>query len=81
MPNQESDLIIGLVAPARTAANVVTLLQKQIADILVLADVKSTLAKFSFQPVGSTSSAFASEIKNDIAVWGKVMQEAHIPRN
>jgi len=81
IPNQESDLIIGLVAPAGTASNVVTLLQKQIADILVLADVKSTLAKFSFQPVGSTSSAFASEIKNDIAVWGKVMQEAHVPRN
>lgn len=81
IPNQESDLIIGLVAPAGTAAGVVDLLQKQVAGILALDDVKATLAKFSFQPVGSTSSEFASEIKSDIAVWGKVMQEAHIPRN
>lgn len=81
IPNQESDLIIGLVAPAGTPADIVALLQKQIADILALADVKATLAKFSFQPVGSSSSDFAGEIKNDIAVWGKVMQEAHIPRN
>lgn len=81
IPNQESDLIIGIVAPAGTPADVIAFLQKQIAEILTLPDVKSTLAKFSFQPVGSTSSAFASAIKNDIAVWGKVMQDAHIPRN
>jgi tripartite-type tricarboxylate transporter receptor subunit TctC len=56
-------------------------LQKQIADILTLPDVKATPAKFSFQPVGSTSSAFASAIKNDIVVWGKVMKDAHIPVN
>jgi tripartite-type tricarboxylate transporter receptor subunit TctC len=81
VPNQESDLIIGLVAPAGTPGNVVALLQKQIAEILMLPDVKSTLAKFSFRPVGSTSSAFADEIKSDIVVWGKVMKDAHIPVN
>jgi tripartite-type tricarboxylate transporter receptor subunit TctC len=81
IPNQESDLIIGMVAPAGTPASVVALLQKQIANILTLSDVKATLAKFSFQPVGSTSSAFASAIKNDIVVWGKVMKDAHIPVN
>ena len=70
IPNVESELLIGLVAPAGTPASVVALLQKQIADILALPDVKSTLAKFSFAPVGSPS-----------AVCGKVMQEAHIPRN
>jgi tripartite-type tricarboxylate transporter receptor subunit TctC len=81
IPNQESDLIIGMVAPAGTPADVIALLQKQIAEILTLPDVKSTLAKFSFQPVGSTPSAFASAIKNDIVVWGKVMKDAHIPVN
>lgn len=81
IPNQESDLIIGLVAPAGIPANITSLLQKQIAEILTLPDVKATLAKFSFRPVGSTSSAFADEIKSDIVVWGKVMKDAHIPVN
>ena len=81
VPNQESDLVIGLVAPAGTPAPVVTLLQKQIAAILTLPDVKATLAKFSFQPVGSTPEEFAKEIKNDIVTWGKVMKDANIPVN
>jgi tripartite-type tricarboxylate transporter receptor subunit TctC len=81
IPNQESDLIIGMTAPAGTPATIVTLLQKQIAEILTMPDVKATLAKFSFQPVGSTPSAFASQIKTDIVVWGKVMKDAHIPVN
>jgi tripartite-type tricarboxylate transporter receptor subunit TctC len=81
IPSQESDLIIGLVAPAGTPAKVISLVQKQIAEILALPDVKATLAKFSFQPVGSTSAAFASQIKDDIVVWSKVMKDAHIPVN
>jgi tripartite-type tricarboxylate transporter receptor subunit TctC len=81
IPNQESDLIIGMTAPAGTPATIVALLQKQIAEILTMPDVKATLAKFSFQPVGSTPSAFASQIKTDIVVWGKVMKDAHIPVN
>jgi len=43
--------------------------------------VKSTLDSLSFQAVASTPARFASEIKDDIAVWGKVMKDANIPVN
>jgi tripartite-type tricarboxylate transporter receptor subunit TctC len=81
LPNQESELIIGMVAPTGTPADVIALLQKNIADIIALPDVKATLDKFSFRAVGSTPAQFADIIKNDIVVWGKVMKDANIPVN
>jgi tripartite-type tricarboxylate transporter receptor subunit TctC len=81
IPGMDTDLVIGMVAPARTPAPIVTLLQKEVATILTQPDVKATLAKFSFQPVGSTPEEFASQIKNDIVTWKKVMKDANIPVN
>jgi tripartite-type tricarboxylate transporter receptor subunit TctC len=81
VPNQESDLLIGLVAPAGTPANIVTTLREQIGEIVRLPDVKSTLDTVSFHPVASSSSDYAAQIKDDIAIWGKVMKDANIPVN
>jgi tripartite-type tricarboxylate transporter receptor subunit TctC len=81
IPGMDTDLVIGMVAPAKTPAPIVTLLQKEVATILTQPDVKATLAKFSFQPVGSTPEEFASQIKNDIVTWKKVMKDANIPVN
>jgi tripartite-type tricarboxylate transporter receptor subunit TctC len=78
---QESELLIGMVAPAGTPDDIVAKLQKQIVEIVALPDVKATLAKLSFQAVASTPAQFADQIKDDIAVWGKVMKDANIPVN
>lgn len=79
--NQESELLIGMVATAGTPPEVVSLLQKRVAEIVVLPDVKSTLDSFSFQAVASTPEQYAAQIKDDITVWGKVMKDANIPVN
>jgi tripartite-type tricarboxylate transporter receptor subunit TctC len=79
--DQDSDLVIGMVAPGGTPSDVVSTLQKQIAEIIVLPDVKSTLDKLSFQPVASAPSEFAKQIKDDIMIWSKVMKDANIPVN
>jgi tripartite-type tricarboxylate transporter receptor subunit TctC len=81
IPDQEADLINGMVAPIGTPPEIIVLLQKEITEIVLLPDFKATLDKLSFQPVGSTSAAFANQIKNDIVVWGKVMKDANIPVN
>jgi tripartite-type tricarboxylate transporter receptor subunit TctC len=78
---QESELVIGVVTAAGTPADVVSALQKQIGEIIALPDVKSMLEKISFQPVASTPQVYAEQIRNDIAVWGKVMKDANIPVN
>jgi len=81
VPDQESDLLIGLVAPAGTPANVITMLREQIGEIVRLPEVKSTLDTVSFLPVASSPSDYAAQIRDDIAVWGKVMKDANIPVN
>lgn len=81
VPGQETELVIGMVAPAGTAPDVVSLLQKEIGKTLVAPDLKSTLDKFSFHAVGSSSADFSDQIKNDIAIWSKVMKDANIPVN
>jgi tripartite-type tricarboxylate transporter receptor subunit TctC len=78
---QESELLIGLVAPAGTPPAVVSALQKRVSEIVALPDVKSSLDTFSFQAVASTPEQYAAQIKDDIAVWGKVMKDANIPVN
>ena len=81
VPDQESELIIGVVAPAGTPANVLALLQKQIAEIVALPAVKATLDTISFQPVANTPAEYAAQIKSDIAAWSKVMKDANISPN
>jgi tripartite-type tricarboxylate transporter receptor subunit TctC len=79
--NQESELQIGVVAPAGTPPAVISALQKQIAETTALPDVKKTLDTLSFYVVASTPAAFDKQIKDDITTWGKVMKEANIPVN
>jgi tripartite-type tricarboxylate transporter receptor subunit TctC len=81
VPDQESELLMGLVAPAGTPANIVTLLREQVKEIVALPDVKSTLETVSFHPVASSPAEYAEQIKSDITVWGKVMKDANIPVN
>ncbi len=75
IPGQDADLLIGVVAPAGTPKPVVDLLQRQIARIVALPDVKQRLDALGFTPVASTPEAYAAQIKSDIETWGKVVTE------
>jgi tripartite-type tricarboxylate transporter receptor subunit TctC len=76
--DQESELIIGVVVPAATPKPIVDLLQRQIARIIALPDVKEKLDALGFSPVASTPAAFGAQIKSDIETWSKVVRDANI---
>lgn len=76
--DQESELIIGVVAPASTPQPVIDLLQRQVARIVALPEVKARLDSLGFAPVASTPDAYAAQIKSDIATWSKVVRDAGI---
>ena len=78
IPGQEADLLIGMVAPAGTPRPAVDLLQRQIARIVALPDVKQRLDALGFKAVASTPEAYAAQIKSDIEVWGKVVKDLGI---
>jgi tripartite-type tricarboxylate transporter receptor subunit TctC len=78
IPGQEADLLIGFVATAGTPKPTVDLLQRQIARIVALPDVKSRLDTLGFTAVASTPEAYAAQIRSDIDTWGKVVKDLGI---
>jgi tripartite-type tricarboxylate transporter receptor subunit TctC len=76
--DQETELIIGAVAPAATPRPIVELLSRELARIVTLPDVQERLAALGFSAVGSTPEEFGALIRSDIERWSKVVREAGI---
>jgi tripartite-type tricarboxylate transporter receptor subunit TctC len=78
LADQESELIIGLVAPAATAPSIVELLARAMADFVARPQTRERLAAFGFSSVGGTPEEFAAQIKSDIDDSTKVVRDAGI---
>ena len=74
-PGQESELLNGLVAPAGTPQPIIDALQRQVVRIVALPDVKQRLDTLGFTAVGSTSQAYATQIRSDLETWGQVVKD------
>jgi tripartite-type tricarboxylate transporter receptor subunit TctC len=75
IPGQESELLIGFVAPAGTPKPIIDRLHSEIIRMVALPDVKQKLDTLGFTPVASTPAAYAAQIKSDLETWGKVVQD------
>lgn len=64
----------GLVAPARTPAEVVRTLNREIVSALNQADVKDLMVKQGLDPAPSTPEEFGAYMRSEIAKWRKVVQ-------
>lgn len=76
--NQEAETMQGVLVPSGTPKQVVDLLQKEIAAIVAMPDVKSKMQSLGFEPEGNSSAEFAAYIKAEIAKWKKVIADAKI---
>jgi len=76
--DQETELNIGLVAPAATPKAIVDLLSRQLVRIVASPDMRDKLAALGFSPVGSTPEEYGALIKDDIDRWSKVVRDAGI---
>jgi len=77
---QESETMQGILAPAKTSKDVVALLQKEIAKVMAMPDVKDKCAQLGFDPVANTPAEFTAYITKEIDKWGKVIKDAKIPQ-
>jgi tripartite-type tricarboxylate transporter receptor subunit TctC len=68
----------GILAPAKTPAEILARLQKEIAAVLGEPDIRSRYATLGIEPVGNTPAQFAEQIRADLARWEKVVRQAHI---
>jgi tripartite-type tricarboxylate transporter receptor subunit TctC len=77
-PDIAGDSWVGVLVPAGTPKEIVTLLHREIAKIIALPDMKERLATLGFEPVVSTPEEFASRIRVEIETWGNVIRAANI---
>ena len=77
-PDQESDIIAGLLAPGGTPPEIVDRLHREIVKVVAMPDVRARLAALGFEPIGSTPKAFAERIRSEIDKWAKVIRAAGI---
>jgi tripartite-type tricarboxylate transporter receptor subunit TctC len=68
----------GILAPAKTPPAIVTKLNTEIVQALKDPETKSLLESQAIQIVGSSPQEFASYIKQDIALWKEVAEQAKI---
>jgi len=75
---QEAETMQGVFVPAGTPQAIVELLQREIAAIVRLPDVKEKLISLGVEPEGNSSAEFTEYIKAEIAKWKKVIEDAKI---
>jgi tripartite-type tricarboxylate transporter receptor subunit TctC len=77
-PDIEGEAWFAVIVPARTPREIITLLHREIVEIIALPDVKERLAAIGFEPIGNTPEECAAQFRTEIAKWGKVIREAGI---
>ena len=65
----------GLFAPAKTPHAIVERVQRELAQIVRLPDVKERLGQLGVEPIGSTSAALAATLAHDIDQWTDVAKQ------
>ena len=68
----------GLLAPAKTAPEIVSTLHREVVKALARPELRETLARTGSEPSGLAPSEFMTFIKSEIAKYGKVIREAGI---
>lgn len=68
----------GILAPAGTPRPIVERLQKEIAAVLAMPDVRDKYLKGGFVPVGNSPDAFAQQMRADSERWAKLVKEGNI---
>ena len=78
VPDQESDTLTGIVAPAGTPKEIVERWQREIARIVALPEIRERLTQLGFVPVASTPEEFGARLKVEFEKWGKVVRDAKL---
>jgi tripartite-type tricarboxylate transporter receptor subunit TctC len=77
-PQIEGESWVGVLVPAGTRKDIISLLQREIAKIIAAPAMKARLAELGYDLVASTPEEFGSRIKAEIVTWAQVIRAAHI---
>jgi tripartite-type tricarboxylate transporter receptor subunit TctC len=68
----------GVLAPAGTPKEIITVLNREIVHMIVLPDMKERMAALGFSAVGNTPEDFRKQIAFETEKWAKVIRAANI---
>jgi tripartite-type tricarboxylate transporter receptor subunit TctC len=75
-PDVECEVWAAIFAPAGTPAGIISLLHREIADVVAVPDVKERFAAFGFQSSVSTPEEAAAILRSETDRWGKLVRTA-----
>jgi tripartite-type tricarboxylate transporter receptor subunit TctC len=78
VPDQESDTLTGMVAPAGTPQAIIERWNSEIAHVVALPEVRQRLQDLGFEPVADAPAHFGERIRTEMAKWAKVVHDANI---
>ena len=78
LPDYEVDSWIAMFAPARTDRSVIARMQKEIARVVQLPDVRARLIEQTADPVASSPEELERLVKTELGKWAEVIRAAKI---
>jgi tripartite-type tricarboxylate transporter receptor subunit TctC len=78
LPEMETGSWYGLVAPTGTPAAIIKLIHAATVKVLNMPDTAARLAADGAIVAGNTPAQFAQDIRNEAAMWARVIKEAGI---
>src|SRR5712664_980022 len=78
LPDYEVDSWCAMFAPAKTPAAIVARMQKEIARVVHLPEVKQKLIEQTADPVGSSPEELDRVVKSELKSWAAVIRDAGI---
>jgi tripartite-type tricarboxylate transporter receptor subunit TctC len=77
-PEQESNIIVGVLVPGGTPAKIIERLNRAVVQAVAVPEVRERLIALGFTPVASSPQEFAERIASEIEKWAKVVRAAGI---
>jgi tripartite-type tricarboxylate transporter receptor subunit TctC len=78
LPGFEATAWVGIFAPAKTPADVISRIQGEIARIVALPDIAKRLSELGATPVANPPAQFAEFVKKDTEKWKNLVATAKI---
>jgi tripartite-type tricarboxylate transporter receptor subunit TctC len=69
-----------LFAKAGTPPDIIARLNQAVREVVAMPDIRQRMLALGLEAQAGTSADIAARLKADIAKWGKVIDEAHIPK-
>lgn len=78
VPGFVADSWVAVLAPAKTPRPIIDRLQREIAAVLAMPEIRDRYATLGIDPSGNTPEQFGAQLRADHARWEKVVKQAQI---